>query len=101
MDFAAGLGQLSGAEFDVLVLPDGEVVVGFDLDFALGFDGQVFFGLQLGVAVGFDGVVAFMADADLLVVFDVFVPVALGVQVDLLGTFLVFDAQLVVTATAR
>jgi len=36
--------------------------------------------------------VAFVADADLLVVFDVLVPVALGVEVDLLLALTVFDA---------
>ena len=34
-------------------------------------------------------------DADYLVVFDVFVPVALGIQKDLYRTFLIFDTQFV------
>jgi hypothetical protein len=44
--------------------------------------------------------VAFVADADLLVVLDVLIPVALGVQVDLFGTFFVFNAQFVVARAA-
>ena len=60
----------------------------------------VFFGLEFGVGVLLDGVVAFVADADLLVVFDVFVPVALGVQEDLFRAFFVFDAQFVEAAAA-
>lgn len=36
-----------------------------------------------------------VADADYLVVFDVFVPVALGIQKDLFRTFLIFDTQFV------
>ena len=54
--------------------------------------GAVFFGFEFAVATGLDGVVAFVPDADLLVVLDVFVPVALGGNVDLLCTFAVLDA---------
>ncbi len=43
----------------------------------------------------------FVADADFLVVFDVFIPVALGVDVDLFGAFFVFDAEFVVALAAR
>lgn len=99
VDLLAGFGQLRAAEFKVLALADGEVVVGFDLDLALAGDGQVFFGFQLGVAVFLHGIVALVADADFLLVFDVFVPIALGVQVDLFGAFLVLNTQLVVAAT--
>ncbi|UQY37419.1 hypothetical protein K8U54_18695 [Pseudomonas fulva] len=62
--------------------------------------GVVLFGLEFAVAVLLDGVVALVANADFLVVLDVLVPVALGVQVDLFLAFLVFDAQLVVAAAA-
>jgi hypothetical protein len=51
VNLLAGFGQLRAAEFKVLALADGEVVVGFDLDLALAGDGQVFFGFELGVAV--------------------------------------------------
>jgi hypothetical protein len=44
---------------------------------------------------------ALIADADFLVVLDVFVPVALGVDVDLFLILLVFDAQLVIATAAR
>jgi len=80
----------------VLVLSDGEVVVGFDFDLTVGDDRHVFFGFELGVAVGFDAVAAFVANADLLVVLDVLVPVALGVDKDLLGALAVPDAQFVI-----
>ena len=100
MDFATGLGQLVGGELDVLGLPDGEVIVGFDFDLAVSDDGQVFLGLELGEACGFHRVVAFVADADLLVVLAMFVPVALSVEMDLLGTLAVFDAKFVVASTA-
>ena len=53
----------------------------------------VFFGLEFGVGVLLDRVVALVADADFLVVFDVFIPVALGVQEDLFRPFFVFDAH--------
>ncbi|MCX4199039.1 hypothetical protein OMR07_29295, partial [Methylobacterium organophilum] len=101
MDLAAGLGQLGGAELDVLGLADGEMVVGFDFHLAVAGNGQVFLCPELAVAVGLDGVVTFVADANLLVVLDVFVPVALGVDVDLFLALAVFDAQFVVAATAR
>ena len=80
MDFLPCVDELAGADLDVLIDADGEVVVGARFDFAVGVDGVVFFGLELAVAVLFDGVVAFVADADFLVVFDVFLPVALGVD---------------------
>ena len=102
VDFAAGLDQLGGADLDALALADAEVVVGFDLDLAVAVHGQVLIGLEFRVAVGLHRVVALVADADFLVVLDVLVPVALGVQVDLLGALAVFDAQLVVaTASGR
>lgn len=41
----------------------------------------------------------FIADPNLLVVLNVLIPIALGMDVDLLRTFLVFNAQLVI-ATA-
>jgi hypothetical protein len=98
VDFLAGFDELAGADFDVLVDAHGEVVVGAGFDFAVGVDGVVFFGFEFAVAVLLDGVVAFVTDADFLVVLDVFVPVALGVQKDLFLALLVFDAQFVVTA---
>src|SRR5690606_12515980 len=53
-----------------------------------------------GVAVGFDALVAFVADADFLVVLDVLVPVALGVDEDLFFAGPVLDAQFVETVAA-
>ena len=57
--------------------------------------GVVLLSQEFGVAVGFNAVVAFVADADVLVVLDVLVPVALGVEGDLFFTGPVFDAQFV------
>src|SRR5690606_23496014 len=71
------------------------MVIGLELSFAVGMGGAVLLGQELGVAVGFDAVVAFVAHANVLVVLDVLVPVALGVDEDLFFTGLVFDAQLV------
>lgn len=61
----------------------------------------VFFDLELAQDVSFNSVMPFVADADFLVVFDVFIPVALGVDVDLFGAFFVFDAEFVVALAAR
>ena len=101
MNLAARFDELAGADLVVLGGGDGEVVVGAHFDLAVEVGGAVFLGLHFRVAVGFDGVVAFVADADLLVVLDVLVPVALGVDVDLLGTLAVFDAEFVVAAATR
>jgi hypothetical protein len=67
---------------------DAQVVVHAHFHLAVGVGDAVFFGLEFGVGVLLYGVVAFVADADLLVVFDVFIPVALGVQEDLFRPFL-------------
>src|SRR5690606_27380214 len=57
-------------------------------------------GQILGVAIGFDAFVALVADADTLVVLDVLIPVALGVDEDLLLASLVLDAQFVEAVAA-
>ena len=93
--------ELPRADLDVLIHRHREVVVCPCLDFAVGVDGVVFLGLEFAVGVLLDGVVAFVADADLLVVLDVFVPIALGVQEDLFRAFFVFDAQFVEATAAR
>ena len=92
MDLVAGFDEVSAADLHVLVAANSKVVVGADFGFTICVGGAVFFGFEFAVATGLDGVVAFVPDADLLVVLDVFVPVALGVNVDLLCTFAVFDA---------
>lgn len=101
VDFSTGLNQLRITLLGVLAGRDGQVVVGAYLGFPVAVSGAVFFGLEFAVAIGFDCVVTLVADADFLVVLDVFVPVTLSVQVDLLGTLAVFDAQLVVTAATE
>src|SRR5690606_6599058 len=92
---AAGFGQLGDACLKMLASADGQVVVGLDFRSAVGVGAVVLFGQVLGVAIGFDAFVALVADADALVVLDVLIPVALGVDEDLLLTGLVLDAQFV------
>src|SRR5690554_835886 len=71
------------------------MIIRLDFRSAVGVGAVVFFGQVLGVAVGFDAFVPFVADADALVVLDVLIPVALGVDEDLLLARLVLDAQFV------
>ncbi|MNN76348.1 hypothetical protein D3C81_1927230 [compost metagenome] len=101
VDFAAGFDELSGADFYVLGHADGQVLVGAHFADAVQMGDAVFFNLEFAQRVGFDGVVPFVADADFLVVLDVFVPIALGVDVDLLDAFFVFDTEFVVALAAR
>src|SRR5690554_6960656 len=76
------------------------MIIRLDFRSAVGVGAVVFFGQVLGVAVGFDAFVPFVADADALVVLDVLIPVALGVDEDLLLAGLVLDAQFVEAVTA-
>ncbi|KMQ53146.1 hypothetical protein ACS96_31285 [Pseudomonas aeruginosa] len=85
----------------MLAVADRQVVIGLQLDLALSVHGVMLLGLELAVAVRLHGVVAFVADADLLVVLDVLVPVALGMDEDLFLALAILDAQLVVAAAAR
>src|SRR5690606_1226057 len=89
---AAGFGQLGDAGLNVLASGDGQMIVGSDLGFAVGVVGVAVLGQVLGVAIGFDAFAAFVAAADGLVVLDVLVPGALGVDEDLFFTGAVFDA---------
>src|SRR5690554_5404356 len=100
VDFLSGLDELALAQLNVLVARDGQVVVGLDLGPAIGVGAMVLLGQVLGVAVGFDAFVAFVADADGLVVLNVLVPVALGVDEDLFFTGPVLDAQFVEAVAA-
>src|SRR5690554_5346177 len=84
----------------MLVVGDGQVVIRLDFRSAVGVGAVVLFGQVLGVAIGFDAFVALVADADALVVLDVLIPVALGVDEDLLLASLVLDAQFVEAVTA-
>src|SRR5690606_14179368 len=97
---AAGFGLVCGAGRKLLTAGDGQMVIGLDFRSAVGVGAVVLFGQVLGVAVGFDALVAFVADADFLVVLDVLVPVALGVDEDLLLASLVLDAQFVEAVAA-
>src|SRR5690606_21461964 len=95
VNFLAGFDELASADADVLGACDRQVIVGLEFGFTIRVGSVVLLGQELGVAVGFDTVVAFVADADVLVVLNVLVPVALGVDEDLFFTGLVFDAQFV------
>src|SRR5690606_13220074 len=97
---AAGFGQLCGAGLNVLTAGDGQMVIGLDFRSAVGVGAVVLFGQVLGVAVGFDALVALVTDADALVVLDVLIPVALGVNEDLLLAGLVLDTQFVEAVAA-
>src|SRR5690606_126527 len=100
MNLPPCLDELALTELDVLVVGDGQVIIGPDLGLAVGVGGVMLFGQVLGVAVGFDAFVAFVADADGLVVLNVLVPVALGVDEDLFFAGPVFDAQFVEAVAA-
>ena len=100
MDLVARLDELAGADPQVQRVGDAEVVGRLQFDLAVGVDRALFLGPELAVAIALDRVVALMADADLLVVLDVLVPVALGVDEDLFLALAVLDAQFVETAAA-
>ena len=61
-------------------------------------DGALFLRLEHRNAVAGDGFFALALDLQAAVVFDVLLQIALGVEVDVLQTFAVFDAQFVVAA---
>src|SRR5690554_6581931 len=84
----------------MLVVGDGQVVIRLDFRSAVGVGSVVLFGQVLGVTIGLDAFVPFVADADTLVVLDVLIPVALGVDEDLLLAGLVLDAQFVEAVAA-
>src|SRR5690554_7452214 len=84
----------------MLVARDGQMIIRLDLRSAVGVGSVVFFGQVLGVTVGLDAFVPFVADADALIVLDVLIPVALGVDEDLLLAGLVLDAQFVEAVAA-
>src|SRR5690554_975224 len=84
----------------MLVARDGQVVISLDLGPAVSVGAVVLLSQVLGVTVGFDALVALVADADALVVLDVLIPVALGVDKNLLLAGLVLDAQFVEAVTA-
>src|SRR5690554_3882144 len=76
------------------------MIIRLDFRSAVSVGAVVLFGQVLGVAIGFDAFVALVADADFLVVLDVLIPVALGVDEDLFFTGPVFDAQFVEAVAA-
>src|SRR5690554_6561926 len=84
----------------MLVARDGQVVISLDLGPAVSVGAVVLLSQVLGVTVGFDALVALVADADALVVLDVLIPVALGVDKNLLLARLVLDAQFVEAVAA-
>src|SRR5690606_17089288 len=98
--FAAGFGQLCGAGLNVLTAADSQMVISLDLGPAVSVGAVVLLSQVLGVTVGFDALVALVADADALVVLDVLIPVALGVDKNLHLARLVIDAQFVEAVAA-
>src|SRR5690554_7303076 len=100
MNLPPCLDELALTELDVLVVGDGQVIIGPDLGPAVGVGAVVLLSQVLGVTVGFDALVALVADADALVVLDVLIPVALGVDENLLLARLVLDAQFVEAVAA-
>src|SRR5690554_7230834 len=76
------------------------MIIRLDFRSAVSVGAVVLFGQVLGVAIGFDAFVALVADADALVVLNVLVPVALGVDEDLFFAGPVFDAQFVEAVAA-
>src|SRR5690554_2980068 len=100
MNLLPCLDELPLPKLYMLVVGNGQVVIRLDFRSAVGVGAVVFFGQVLGVAVGFDAFVPFVADADALVVLNVLVPVALGVDENLLLARLVLDAQFVEAVAA-
>src|SRR5690606_25028682 len=94
------LDELPLPKLYMLVVGDGQVVIRLDLRSAVGVGAVVLLSQVLGVAAGFDALVALVSDADFLVVLDVLIPVALGVDEDLFFTGPVFDAQFVEAVAA-
>src|SRR5690606_38286105 len=92
--------ELAMTELDVLVVGDGQVIIGPDLGPAVGVGAVVLLGQVLGMAVGFDALVALVADADALVVLDVLIPVAVGVDENRHLARLVLEAQFVEAVAA-
>src|SRR5690554_2805552 len=76
------------------------MVILLDFCSAVSVGAVVLLGQVLGVAIGLDAFVALMADAEALVVLDVLIPVALGVDENLLLARLVLDAQFVEAVAA-
>lgn len=100
MDFLAGLDELAAAQLEMLTAADQQVIAGLDLDLAQAMDEAVLFGVQLTVAVAMDTLMALVADLATVVVADVFIPVALGMDVDFLLPLAILDAQFVVALAA-
>src|SRR5690554_2115753 len=76
------------------------MIIRLDFRSAVSVGAVVLLSQVLGVTIGLDAFVPFVADADALVVADVLIPVALGVDEDLLLAGLVLDAQFVEAVTA-
>src|SRR5690606_10961125 len=94
------LDELPLPKLYMLVVGNGQVVIRLDFRSAVGVGAVVLLSQVLGVTVGLDAFVPFVADADFLVVLDVLIPVALGVDENLLLARLVLDAQFVEAVAA-
>src|SRR5690606_34300770 len=100
VDLPASLDENALVELGVAGAADSHMIIRLDFRSAVGVGAVGLFGQGLGGAVCFDAVVGLVADADALVVLDVLIPVALGVDEDLLLTGLVLDAQFVEAVAA-
>ena len=95
------LNKLRRPDLHVLGYTHRKVIIRPRFSLAIQMRNPVLLNLELAEHLRLDRVVPLIADADFLVVFDVFVPVALGMQVDLFRAFFVFDAKFVVALAAR
>src|SRR5690606_7209961 len=87
------LDELPLPKLYMLVVGDGQVVIGLDFRSAVGVGAVVLLGQVLGVAVGFDAFVPFVADAVALGVLEVLMPFALAVDGALLRAGLVLATR--------
>ncbi|RMU61263.1 Flavin reductase [Pseudomonas savastanoi pv. glycinea] len=71
------------------------MIVRFDFGQPVAIDSAMLLSLELAVAVALDPVMSLMTDSYFLLVLDVLLPVALSVNIDMLLTSPVFDAQFV------
>src|SRR5471030_1019260 len=95
------LDKLCRPNLHMLGHANGEVIIRPGFTLAVEVGDAVLFNPELTENIRLNGVMPFIADPNLLVMLNVFIPVALGVQINLFRTFLVFNPKLVVALAAR
>src|SRR5476649_210106 len=95
------LHKLRRPHFHILGNSNRQMIIRPRFCLAVEMRNAMFFNLELAVSIRLNGVMPFIADPNLLVMLNVFIPVALGVQINLFRTFLVFNPKLVVALAAR